>query len=125
MHRLVLAALLLAAIACGDHGPPVYSDPSQPIEVRAGSEFVLALKSNQSTGYRWVVADYDALAPLQLISTDYTVPRENRDRNGAGGTERWTFRAPSPGNSTISLAYRRLLKSQPPADSMRFRVTVR
>ena len=126
MRRLTLAALLLAAAgtACGDHRQS-FSDPAQPITVAAGSEFELALKSNQSTGYQWVLVDSAALGPLQMVSKDYTVPRELRDRDGAGGTERWTFRAPSAGSGVISLAYKRPWETQPPVDSARFSVTVR
>ncbi|MFL5381399.1 MAG: protease inhibitor I42 family protein [Longimicrobiaceae bacterium] len=124
MRRLTLAALLFAS-ACGRDSRPTFSDPAQPVEVRAGREFELALKSNQSTGYQWVLVDSAALGPLQLVSKDYAVPREYRDRNGAGGTESWVFRAPSAGSGVISLAYKRPWETIPPAESARFQVTVR
>jgi inhibitor of cysteine peptidase len=127
MRLVAFVALLLSAAACGGGDDPaqVYSDPSQPIEVRMGSEFTLALKSNQSTGFEWVLADSAAPGPLQLVSKDYVIPREYRDANGAGGTERWTFRALSAGSGVIALAYKRPWETQPPADSARFQVTVR
>lgn len=127
MRRAAFVALLLSAAACGggNEPAPAYSDPAQPIEVHAGSEFTLALKSNQSTGYQWVLADSAALGPLQLVSKDYVIPREHRDANGAGGTERWIFRAPSAGSAVISLAYKRPWETIPPADSARFQVAVR
>jgi len=116
--------LALAATTACSHRPS-FDDPSKPIEVRAGSEFALALKSNQSTGYRWVLIDSAALGPLQLVGKDYSVPRKYRNRNGAGGTERWTFRAPSAGSGVISLAYKRPWEAHPRADSARFQVTRR
>jgi inhibitor of cysteine peptidase len=128
MRRLSLAALLLlAAAACGGGDEPSqsYSDPSQPIEVSAGSEFTLSLQSNQSTGYQWVLLDTAALGPLQLVSKDYSVPRENQDRDGAGGTERWVFRAPAVGSAIISLSYQRPGTADPPAGATSFQVTVR
>jgi len=126
MRRLALAALLLAASACGGSDRrQSFSDPAQPVEVRAGSEFELALKSNQSTGYQWVLMDSAALGPLQFVSKNYAVPRENRGRDGAGGTERWIFRAPSAGSGVVALAYKRPWENQPPAESARFSVTVR
>ena len=128
MRRLtsaILALSLAAAAACGsDDQRPSFDNPSQPITVPAGSEFDLALKSNQSTGYHWVLVDSAALGPLQLVSKDYSVPREYRDNNGAGGTERWTFRAPSAGSGVIALAYQPPHESEPAIDSVRFSVTV-
>jgi len=125
MRRLTLAALLLAAAACGGDSRPIFSDPAQPVEVRAGSEFELALKSNQSTGYQWMLVDSAALGPLQLVSKNYAVPPEDRDKDGAGGIESWVFRAPSAGSGVISLAYKGPSETTPPADSARFQVTVR
>ncbi|HEX6747778.1 MAG TPA: protease inhibitor I42 family protein [Longimicrobium sp.] len=93
--------------------------------MRAGSEFTLALKANHSTGYEWVLADSAALGRLRLVSKDYTIPRLDRDRDGAGGTERWVFRSDGPGNGVVALAYLRPGETTPPADSARFRVTVR
>jgi inhibitor of cysteine peptidase len=126
MRRLTLAALLSAAAttAACEHRPS-YHDPAQPIEVRSGSEFELALQSNHSTGYEWVLVDSAALGPLRFVAKHYAIPRRNRDRNGAGGTERWIFSAPSAGSGVISLAYKRPWETKPPADSARFRVTIR
>lgn len=127
MRLVAFAALLLSAAACGggDNSPLTFDDPAKPIEVGVGSEFTLALKSNQSTGFEWVLADSAALGTLQLVSKDYVIPREYRDANGAGGTERWTFRAPAAGHSVVSLAYKRPWETVLAADSARFQVTVR
>jgi len=125
MRGLAFVALLFAAAtaACGHR--PSFHDPAQPIEVRAGSEFELSLQSNHSTGYEWVLMDSAALGPLRLVAKHYAIPRRNRGRNGAGGTERWIFSAPSAGSAVISLAYKRPWETIPPADSARFRVSVR
>jgi inhibitor of cysteine peptidase len=125
MRRLARLALLLAAAATAacSRGRPSFDDPRQPIVVRPGTEFELALNSNQSTGFQWVLADSAALGPLRLVGTNYRSSAP--DKNGAGGTERWIFRAPSAGVGAISLAYRRPWESKPPIDSVRFRVTVR
>jgi inhibitor of cysteine peptidase len=125
MRCLASIALLLAAGTAGCHHRPSYSDPAQPIEVRAGSEFELDLKSNHSTGYEWVLVDSAALGPLRLVAKHYAIPRRNRGANGAGGTDRWILRADGPGNGVIAVAYKRPWETKPPADSARFRVTVR
>ncbi|HEV7587984.1 MAG TPA: protease inhibitor I42 family protein [Longimicrobium sp.] len=126
MSRNNLALLVIAfGMTTGCDHRPSFHDPAQPIEVRAGGEFELALQSNHSTGYEWVLVDSAALGPVRLTAKHYAIPRRNRDRNGAGGTERWIFRAEGPGNGVVALAYKRPWETRPPADSARFRVTVR
>jgi len=121
----LLALSLVAATTAGCHHRPSFDDPAKPIEIRAGGEFELDLKANHSTGYEWVLMDSAALGPLRLVAKHYAIPRRYRDRNGAGGTERWIFRAPSGGDGVVALAYKRPWEAKPPADSARFRVTVR
>jgi predicted secreted protein len=125
----VLALTVGSVVACGGESRTTsrttFDDPRQPATVNTGSEFDLALKSNQSTGYQWVLVDSAALGPLRFVSKDYAVPPEYRDNNGAGGTERWTFRATAAGDGVVSLVYKRPWESVPPIDSARFRVTVR
>lgn len=120
---LVLPFAISTAVACT--GDRAFDDPSQPIEVRAGSDFTIALQSNQSTGYQWVLVDSAALGPLRVTSTTYEVPRRYRDRNGAGGTERWTFATDMEGPGVVSLIYVRPWEKIAPKDTTRFRVTVR
>jgi inhibitor of cysteine peptidase len=123
MSRFPLLLLVLAVAGCNQR--PSFDDPSRTIDVRRGSEFQLELTSNQSTGFRWVLADSAALGPLRLVGTDYEIPWRDRSRAGAGGTETWTFRAASAGTGEISLVYKRPWETRPPVDSARFRVTVR
>jgi inhibitor of cysteine peptidase len=127
--RPLAAAILTLSVgslaACGGESRTMFDDATKPVTVGVGSEFDLAMKSNQSTGYQWVLVDSAALGPLRFVSKDYAVPREYRDNNGAGGTERWTFRAPAAGDGVVSLVYKRPWESVPPVDSARFRVTVR
>ncbi len=124
---MVLAVLVSVAAACGGgtKGRETFTDPATPIEMARGAEFDIALKSNQSTGYQWVLVDSAALAPLRFVKKSYAVPREYRDNNGAGGTETWTFATPEPGQATINLVYKRPWEPGPPAESASFRVRVR
>jgi inhibitor of cysteine peptidase len=119
----LLVGTSLTLAACSHR--PSFHDPAQPIEVRAGGEFELSLKSNHSTGYEWVLMDSAALGPLRMVAKHYAVPRRYREANGAGGTERWIFRSDGPGNGVIALAYKGPSETVPPTDSARFRVTVR
>jgi len=125
LRAAFLTLSLGATLACAEDHRATFDDPAKPVTVAAGSEFDVALKSNQSTGYQWVLMDSAALGPLRFVSKGYALPREYRDNNGAGGTERWTFRAPTAGEGVVSLAYKRPWETVPPIDSARFRVTVR
>lgn len=126
MHpRFILPALaaLLSAAAC-ETGPRTgtartYTDPAQTIRVAAGTPFRLALTSNHSTGYRWVLVDSAALGPLRSAGSRYAVPRRYRDHDGAGGMETWTFQAPHAGAGTVALVY---VCPAVPRDTLRFRV---
>lgn len=123
--RATLALLAATSTSACSEGGHAYDDPTQPIEARAGSDFTLALRSNQSTGYQWVLVDSAALGPLLLVGNSYRVPRGLRNRDGAGGTERWTFQAPAAGQGVVSLMYIRPWEKAVPKDTTRFRVTVR
>jgi len=116
-----LALLLAAASACS--GDRTFDDPSQPIEVRAGSGFRLAIDSNQSTGFRWVLVDSAALGPLRHVATEYEIDDPNL--NGGGGTEIWSFQAPAAGQGVVSVVNVRPWEKTVPKDTTRFRVTVR
>ena len=127
MHPARLLFLLAVAGACGRGAgsPAAYSDPAQPIQAAAGERFRVALQSNQSTGYQWVLVDSGALGPLRVEGSRYEVPRAFRNRDGAGGTETWTVQALQPGAGTLSLIYVRPWEQAAPRDTTRFRVTVR
>jgi inhibitor of cysteine peptidase len=100
----VLAALVLALSGCEvDGGVTEYRDPATVIEVEKGSEFAIVLDSNPTTGYQWKLA-----APLDegiviLESTEYEEP--DTELIGAGGEEKWTFKAQGLGDTTISFIY--------------------
>ncbi|MET0395346.1 MAG: protease inhibitor I42 family protein [Longimicrobiaceae bacterium] len=124
MRRTRLPALLLllaAASACTRRAS--YDDPGQVIRARPGTEFELALRSNQSTGYRWVLVDSAALGPLRPAGSGYRVTAGSGD--GAGGVERWTFRAEGTGEGVVTLVYVPPGEGTAPRDTTRFRAIVR
>lgn len=124
MTRSIAAALLgLALCAACAAAVPEFDDPAQVIEVASGSEFELVLASNQSTGFEWVLADSSALGPLQLLGSDYR--SDHPDRNGAGGKERWRFRAGDAGEGVVHVVYKRPWETVPPIETKQFRVRVK
>lgn len=74
---------------------------NQTISVASGSTFQLALEANKTTGYDW--SQTVSGSSVTYVSGAYEAP--TTDRDGAGGTQVFTYKAVQPGTSTISLTY--------------------
>ena len=122
---LVAAVALLAAPAAAltPHSPVFTdSDVANPLVVKAGEEFFIALPSNRTTGYSWTqsVADGKILAYEGNV---YQNP--SNGLLGAGGQQMFIYRANRTGSTTITVSY-----SQPfdtnaaSAKTLTFNVTV-
>ena len=95
-----------------------------PIEVEVGQEFVIALESSPTTGYRWQFIDPLDEEIVELVGSQYKGPED--ERIGAGGEEILTFRAISQGKTRISLGYERTWEGNVPFVKTRtFAVVVR
>ena len=110
-----LALLIGLASGCGPGRAEVYSDPEQTINVRVNRQFVIALESNPTTGYRWEVEFDHSL--LELVESKF-VPAGPGHVIGAGGEERFTFRALGPGETLLTLTYRRPWEEKPVAEKV-------
>jgi inhibitor of cysteine peptidase len=77
---------------------------TESLEKTVGDAFTITLDSNPSTGYSWA-AEYDENY-LSLTSSTY---ESNADPElvGAGGRERFEFKAIKAGETEITLSYRR------------------
>jgi inhibitor of cysteine peptidase len=106
---------------------PEFSDASAPIRVRPGTNFVITLASNATTGYQWMLADSLSPALLRRVKNEYITdaqPAGSPPVAGAGGHERWTFRALAPGQATIRLIYVRPWEKEQAADTTTYRVII-
>ncbi len=112
-HKLT-AALLISVLAlavvvslggCGAEGNGAYRDPSVPIVVEKGQEFVIALESNPSTGYRWLLGEELEKEIVALEKVEFEEPQA--EKRGHPGEERWTFKAIGTGRTEITLRYAR------------------
>lgn len=98
--------------------PPVFQ-AGDSITVVNGSEFVVELDANPTTGYAWT-AEPNAHATYvsSTQATDSTLV-------GAPGMQRLTFRATETGSSTLVLNYARSFEpDEPPAQTESFPLTV-
>lgn len=108
---IIAAALALAICGCGEQAKEHY-DPSIPIVVEEGQEFVIVLESNPSTGYQWQLTQPLEGEILSLVKTDFE-ESEEEGLLGAAGEERWTFKAEGRGDTTIDFTYVRPWEERP------------
>jgi predicted secreted protein len=135
-HRLFIPLLSALALAACEREPrpyvdnftytdtSTYTDTAQAIRAAAGSQFQIRIRSNQSTGYQWVLVDSAALDGVRVMGTVYRVPPELAGRGGAGGAETWTLQALRPGEHTLSMISVRPWENTAPRDTTRFRVII-
>lgn len=70
---------------------PEYSNPKEIIRTESEQVFIVVLDSNRTTGYEWQIGQpFDNLA-LELVGKEYVSASSGMP--GAGGKEKWTFRA--------------------------------
>jgi inhibitor of cysteine peptidase len=117
----VLALIFLLAVNL--HSPVfIESDAAQPITVKAGEEFFIALSSNPGTGYSW----------KQTLIDDKVVAYEGNVRQpapqampGAPGQQIFVYHANRSGTATITLTYSQPWEQNaPPSKTLTFNVTV-
>jgi inhibitor of cysteine peptidase len=134
-RRRWIASVVLVAIGVGllvtvvlvpwrddapaSNAPTVYHQ-GDSIAVADGTEFVIALPANPSTGYSWTAGDdHD----LMFLSSRQLA---GGNQPGAAGTQELTFRATNAGTTTLALAYARPFEPNvPPVKTARFPITVR
>ena len=103
-----LALVLGLVAACDTPRPPPaareYTDNTTPINVVVGQQFILALRSNPTTGFRWD-ASYDTNL-LRLDSSEYKADEAQPGKVGVGGTNRFTFEALKAGGASVTMTYK-------------------
>ncbi len=112
----ILAAVLLAAIACspasGQTAVVISCDEfakqtnmTREVRVPAGSALNVTLCSNATTGFSWEEAKIADAATLEQASRESKEAASNA--MGAAGSEVWSFKALKKGTTTVSFAYSR------------------
>ncbi len=102
-----------------DNGGRVYLKPGQVL--------VVTLESNPSTGYQWEVVAVDT-AVLQQMGEAEFLPAVSTGKQivGAGGMERFRFKALKVAESSLKLVYRRPWeKGAEPAGTFLIQIIVR
>ena len=104
---LILIAVVAISLVAGCAGEvKTYTDSGQAISIGVNQEFIIALGSNPTTGYRWQ-AGFDETI-LKLVESKYE-PGQQAEQGvvGAGGIEYFRFKALKTGETEITLVYKR------------------
>ena len=123
---VLLAAAVLAAPGCRP-GPAIEGivldaeDSGTSISVGRGTEFVVELTSNITTGYAWELLEEPDPSVLRLIDQEYE-SASPPDVAGGGGVERWSFETAGGGSVTLRMGYGPTFEESPPVRD--FRVTI-
>jgi inhibitor of cysteine peptidase len=88
-----------------------YTDSGQTISIGVNQQFVVALGSNPTTGYRWQVRHDETM--LEMVSSEYeTGEPAKQGVVGAGGVELFSFKALKTGETKITMTYKRPWEEQ-------------
>jgi len=79
---------------------------SKEVEVAADGSLTVTLGSNQTTGFKWELAEITDESVLEYVDDEY-VPPEDTGVVGAGGQEVWTFTALKKGTTEVYMEYGR------------------
>jgi inhibitor of cysteine peptidase len=119
-----LALAVAPAAAMMPHSPVfIDADAANPITVRAGEDFFIALSSNPgSTGYSWT----QTMTNPEVIAYEGNVTQPpEQQMPGAPGQQIFIYHANRTGTATIVLAYSRPFEPDaPPAKTLTYTVTV-
>jgi predicted secreted protein len=122
LRTALLVGLATLPLLCCGTSPTEPSDPSVPIRVAAGEEFVLVLGSNPSTGYLWRLALPLDETIVRFLRSRY-LPDDSNGPPGSGGKDFWTFVAVGRGRAVIHFESAR--GTAPAVSRLAFSVEVR
>jgi len=128
LRRLLFLVLVIGTIwMLGACGPKVVKvDEAQDgsaVELKVGSELMVVLDANPTTGYTWEVDQVDESVLEALGEPAFEA---SSDKVGAGGKMTFRFQALKAAETTLRLVYHRPWEQdEPPAGVFTLRVTVR
>jgi inhibitor of cysteine peptidase len=122
VHVIWLALLILALASCAPQPTTLTVGAAQSgatIDLRTGDTVVVALESNPSTGFDWVLVGPAAPA----LDSGQRTYASSGTALGAPGTVTYRFRAVAEGTTRLVMHYLRSWESLPPERT--FELTVR
>lgn len=113
----VVVAVLLSLVACTSAAKQAevsvdiddfmeQKHISEEVEVAVDGTLTVTLGSNQTTGFKWELAEITNESVLEYVDDEY-VPPEDKEVMGAAGEEIWNFKALKKGTTEVSMEYSR------------------
>ncbi|MGY4492687.1 protease inhibitor I42 family protein [Pseudomonas putida] len=103
--RLLLPAGIALLAACAQqpaHNVDLAKQSDCPLSLTTGQTLTLALPSNPTTGYRWLVQN-PASSVLRVLSPEVYTNPEDAGLVGAAGQSVWRFQAKAAGDGHLLL----------------------
>jgi len=103
----VTIAVSLSLVACSPSVSWVLvdnSDSGDAVKLGVNSELIIDLESNATTGFQWDVVEISDQSIIEKVNNEYNAPEAGAPV-GAGGTERWTFKALNEGTTRLYMEY--------------------
>jgi inhibitor of cysteine peptidase len=124
---IILTLVVCLASITGCKPKPVQlteADNNKEITLDVGSQLIITLPGNPSTGYNWEVKTIDTAILGQVGEPQFV--SENTNLVGAGGQLSLTFEALKAGSTTIELVYHRPWETDvAPLQTFTIQVTVK
>lgn len=119
----LVLALFISLAYSADAPIAEFNDPGAAILAKVGEKFAISLASNPTTGYIWQLSIMPGKNILVMSGHKYYPPEPRLI--GAGGKERWVFRATGEGRGVMEFKYLRPWERNVPCDNVKiFSVTV-
>ena len=126
LSGLALLAMALSCTTLKDI-PVGARDNGRRVDLKPGQVLVVTLESNPSTGYQWEVSAVDTAVIQQMGEAEFlSSVSTGKQIVGAGGMERFRFKALKVAESSLKLVYHRLWeKEAEPAGTFLVQIIVR
>jgi predicted secreted protein len=124
MPAATLAALALTASpAAAKQVALTIADTGRTVTVHQGDTIAIALASNQTTPFHWVVTTHPRAAVARVVSARYV--EGDTGLAGAPGVQRYRLRATGAGRTSFKTEYQEITSGDVGTGKSTFSVTIR
>ena len=127
MRALAVACIVCLAMAilpgCSSSAETLtLDDDGARVALSEGDTIEVALDGNATTGFSWVLVEFDD--DVVAVEGDPAYEVEDTELVGVGGTWTWVLVARQPGETIVRFAYQRSWEDEPPEATFSFTASV-